>query len=394
MDQSNYAASHPLIRISSKRFTASPYLEMYARENMVFGIYCGRLYPLSLGDDPIENYWKLRRQVMLYDVPEKPLEIQGADAVSLLERVFTRRIDNLNPWRARYAIACTPQGGILMDGVLIRLAQDHFWYVHADGEFESWLLAHAQGLDVTVSDPKSHVLQIQGPAALQVLRAATGGQLPEKFGYFHAGKFDFGGQSLLVSRTGWTGEIGFEVYSEGANFDPRALWDQLMLHGEPYGMQFSSAESMGIRRLEAGILDYGTDIDRSMTPYEAGMGAFVDLDKSTFVGRDALARAEPGCLLFGLTCAGVVPSAGLEVLDGEVSVGHITAGAWTPYLQTGIGFARFHSHGDWLGRKLALRARDRSRHVCDIVSLPFYDAKKTIPRGLAQAGEWTSPGTG
>ena len=384
MQRSNYAASHQIFRTSTKRFVASPYIEKYATEGMVIGIYSGRLYPLTVGDDPIDHYWKLRRGVMLYDVPEKPLEIKGVDAVALLERVFTRHIDNLKPWRACYAIACTPQGGILMDGVLIRLAEDHFWYIHADGDFESWLLAYADGMDVSVVDPQSRALQIQGPAALDVLRAATGGQVPVKFGYFHAGRFDFGGQTLLVSRTGWTGEIGFEVYSEGATTDHHALWDHLMLHGEPYGMQFSSAESMGIRRLEAGILDNGTDIDRSMTPYQAGVGAFVELEKIGFVGRDALLNADCGRLLFGLTCSGTVPSAGLAVLDADHTVGRMTAGAWTPYLNTGIGFVRFDHHGEWLGQKLTLCARDGGRHDCEIVSLPFYDPEKKIPRGLAK----------
>ncbi len=212
MQVSNYAASHRIIRASAKRFIPSPYVDFYANDDTVFGIYCDRLYPLSIGNDPIEHYWKLRRKVMLYDVPEKPLEIKGPDAIALLERVFTRRIDNLGLWRARYAIACTPQGGVIMDGVLIRLAEDHFWYVQANGEFEAWLLAYADGLDVSVSDPQSHVLQVQGPDSLKVLRAATNAMVPDNFGYFHAGRFDFGGQSLLVSRTGWTGEIGFEIF--------------------------------------------------------------------------------------------------------------------------------------------------------------------------------------
>ena len=384
MEQSNYAASNQIVRVSAKRFEASPYVEKYVNDDILFGIYCGRLYPMTVGEDPIEHYWKLRRQVLLYDVPEKPLEIKGPGAVALLERVFTRRIGNLKQWRARYAISCTPQGGVLMDGVLIRLAQDHFWYVHADGEFESWLLAHAEGLDVSVRDPQSRVLQIQGPAALDVLRVSTNGQVPDVFGYFHAGRFDFGGQSLLVSRTGWTGEIGFEVYSDGLTTDHHALWDHLMLHGEPHGMMFSSAESMGIRRLEAGILDNGTDIERSMTPFEAGLGPFVDLQKTGYVGRDALLNADRGCMLFGLTCAGTVPFAGLEVLDGDEPVGRMTAGAWTPYLETGIGFVRFGHIDDWVGRKLAVCTRDGSRHSCDIVSLPFYDPEKKIPRGLTQ----------
>jgi glycine cleavage system aminomethyltransferase T len=304
--------------------------------------------------------------------------------VALLERVFTRRIDSLKTWRARYAVACTPQGGILMDGVLIRLADDHFWYVQADGEFESWLLAHSQDLDVTIHDPRSRVLQIQGPKSLEVLQAAVKGGVPDGFGYFHAGMFDFGGQDLLVTRTGWTGEMGFEIYSNGAGTDHHALWDHLITTGASLGMGFSSLESMGIRRLEAGILDNGTDMDPSMTPYEAGIGAFVDLDKDDFVGRDALVKADQNCLLMGLTCSELVPLTGLQVLDGDIVVGHMTAGAWSPYLETGIGFVRFRQKSDWLGRKLALCTPEGSQHQCEIVSLPFYDAQKKIPKGLAQ----------
>ncbi len=381
MKNLNYAAAHETLRISAKRFERSPYTDKYTRDDMVFGVYCRRFYPLSTGEDPIEQYWKLRRQVMLFDVPEKPLDIKGPDAVALLERVLSRHIDSLKIWRARYALACTPQGGILMDGVLIRLAEDHFWYVQADGEFESWLHAHSQGLDVTIFDPKSRVLQIQGPKSLEVLQAATGKPVPEGFRYFHAGKFDLGGQELLVTRTGWTGELGIEIYSDGANTDHHALWDHLMAAGEPSGMAFSSAESMGIRRLEAGILDNGTDIDPSMTPYEAGIGAFVDLDKTDFIGRDALAKADQDCLLWGLTCGEAIPFAGLKVLDGNAEVGRMTAGAWTPYLDTGIGFVRFQQKGDWQGRKLTLRTGEASQHACEIVSLPFYDAEKKIPRG-------------
>ena len=384
MKTPNYATAHGTLRISAKRFEASPYTDKYASEGMVFGIYCRRFYPLSIGDDPIEQYWKLKRGVMLYDVPEKPLDIKGPDAVALLERVFTRRIGSLKTWRARYAVACTPQGGILMDGVLIRLADDHFWYVQADGEFESWLLAHSQDLDVTIHDPRSRVLQIQGPKSLEVLQAAVKGGVPDGFGYFHAGMFDFGGQDLLVTRTGWTGEMGFEIYSNGAGTDHHALWDHLISTGAPLGMGFSSLESMGIRRLEAGILDNGTDMDPSMTPYEAGIGAFVDLDKDDFVGRDALVKADQNCLLMGLTCSELVPLTGLQVLDGDIVVGHMTAGAWSPYLETGIGFVRFRQKSDWLGRKLALCTPEGSQHQCEIVSLPFYDAQKKIPKGLAQ----------
>ena len=382
MQKQNYTASHETVRVSARRYENSPYLEKYATDDMLYGIYARRLHVLRLGEDEIEHYWKLRRDVALFDVPEKPLVIEGPDAVALLERVFCRRISDLKLGRARYAIACTPQGGIQMDGVLMRVADDCFWYVQADGVIEDWLIAFSDGLDVVVRDPRSRVLQIQGPKSLDVIRAATNGQLTDSFRYFHVGKFDFGGQQVLMSRTGWTGEMGVELYSEGGVTDHLALWDHLMVHGEPYGMVFSGATSLNTRRIEAGIIDNGTDVDRSMTPYAAGLGAFVDLDKQDFVGRAALEAADKTCRFYGLKCTAAVPLAGLEVLDGNAVVGRMTIGTWSPSLEVGIGYVRFDSTGEWLGKRLKLRDKDGVQHDSDVVSLPFLDSEKKIPRGL------------
>lgn len=381
----SYATAHATVRLSTKRGELSPYLERYATDDMVFTLYANRFTPLSVGGDAVADYWKLRREAMLYDVPEKPLSIQGADAVTLLERIFTRKIGNLKVGRARYAIACTPQGHILMDGVLIRLAEDHFWYVRANGEFDTWLLAYAEGLNVTVSDPKSWVLQIQGPKSLDVLRAAADDPVLDSFSYFHAGHFSLGGQRVLISRTGWTGELGFEVYSNPA-VDHLALWDHLLASGKPYGLAFGSVESMGIRRIEAGILDNGTDMDLQMTPFMAGLGVFVDFSKPGFVGRAALEAADRSCLLFGLLCETGVPTAGLELLAGNEVVGKITAGGWSPTLEKGVGYVRFAAPAaagaDWLGQEVVLREKNGRLSPSQVVALPFFDAEKRLPRGL------------
>ena len=233
------------------------------------------------------------------------------------------------------------------------------------------------------------MLQIQGPKSLDIIRSATNGQLPDTFRYFHVGRFDFGGQEMLVSRTGWTGELGVEIYSEGGVTDHHALWDHLMVHSEPYGMTFSGATSLNTRRIEAGIIDNGTDVDRSMTPYAAGLGAFVDLDKPDFVGRTALEAADKSCRFYGLKCSGAVPLADFEVMQGNAVVGRMTIGTWSPYLETGIGFVRFTSPGSWPEKKLRLRTRDDVQHDCEVVPLPFYDSDKKIPRGLVsdESGE-------
>ncbi|MEM7345520.1 MAG: aminomethyltransferase family protein [Chloroflexota bacterium] len=347
-----YADAHPTVRLSGFRFEQSPFIEKYLSDQILFAIYCERFYPLSIGEDVVEAYWKLRQGVLLYDVPEKPLEIKGPDAVTLLEKVFTRPIDTLKVWRARYAIACTADGNVLMDGVLIRLAADYFWYVKANGEFETWLKAHAAGLDVVVSDPHSRVLQIQGPKSLEVLKAAVDEPVPDTFGYFHAGMFTFAGQELLVSRTGWTGEMGIEVYTTAAT-DHHALWDHLLECGNPYGLEFGSASSMGIRRIEAGILDYGTDIEPDMTPYAASLGAFVDLDKPDFIGKSALEIADKTNLLFGVVCESATPVVGSKLSLDDTIVGHVLVGEWSLTLDKGIAYVRFYApHADqdsWLG---------------------------------------------
>jgi len=130
------------------------------------------------------------------------------------------------------------------------------------------------------------------------------------------------------------------------------------------------------------ILDNGTDIDPSMTPYEAGLGAYVHLDKGDFIGRDALQNASREPLLLGLKCEKTVPLVGLEVYDADEAVAQMTIGAWSPYLDCGIGYVRFREPGKWVGRDLTLRDKNGNSHPCEIVDLPFYDAEKRIPRGL------------
>ncbi|MDE0369705.1 MAG: aminomethyltransferase family protein [bacterium] len=395
-DRHFYVELFGSVRLSSFRLGRSPFADRYVTDQTVFGLYCDRLYPIKAypDEDPVPQYWKLRNGVMLYDVPEKPLEIIGPDAARMLERVLTCRVGTLAVGRARYGIACNEDGTVLMDGVIMRLAPDRFWYVKANGEFEGWLTAHAMGLDAEVSDPDSRVLQIQGPKSLDVLDAAIGGGLSTDFRYFHAGSFDIGGQTLWVSRTGWTGEAGIEIYCNSGPeaTDHDALWEYLLACGEPFGMEFSSSSSMGIRRIEAGILDNGTDIEPDLTPYGAGLGNFVALDKGDFIGRSALARVDRSQLLFGLVCATAAPDAGMQVHLENGPVGHITIGTWSPSLEAGVGYVRFDRPlpgGDWLGKTVSLIDHNGAPHPATVDALPFVDKEKRLPRA-----EWSGGRSG
>ena len=385
MSDSKYPGPPATVRIGARRFEQSPYFELYANEATVLGVAAGRFYPAYNGEDPVATYWALRREAVLFDVPEKPWQIDGPDAVAFLERIFARRIGDLPVGRGRYAIACTADGGIFMDGILFRLDRNRFWYVQPDGALEEWLLAHRAGFDVNVSDPGSRVLQLQGPNSMRILAAASDGAIDEQMKYFDAGHFDIGGQRLYVSRTGWTGELGYEIYSDGAVTDHARLWNRLFDAGAAHGLVFGSLVAMGIRRVEAGILDNLSDFDATMTPFQAGLGAFIDLDKAGFIGREALLAADRRTLLYGLKCPSHAPRDQDAVVGESGRVGRVTAGAWSPFLDAGIGYVRFDQPGDWAGKKLAIETGQGELAACEIVTLPFYDSKKRIPRGLPES---------
>ena len=138
--------------ISTGRFEQSPYLVFYKNDATVLGVAAGRYYASDNGEDVIATYRALRSEAVLFDLPEKPWQIEGPDVVPFLEKLFSRRIDNLRIERGRYAIACTSEGGTYMDGILFRLTDQCFWYVQADGAFEEWVIAHREGLEVDLGD--------------------------------------------------------------------------------------------------------------------------------------------------------------------------------------------------------------------------------------------------
>ena len=370
------------IKISARRFEESPYIDRINCPEMVRGVYAGRYFAMSLGEDPIQKYWLLRQKAAIFDVPEKPIEISGPDSIPFLEKVMTRKVASIKEGRGYYSLACTHQGGIFMDGVIFKFNENKFWYVQADGPFEDWLLAHSGGFNVKISDPKSRVLQIQGPASIDIMKAASNGKIDENMPYYRSGYFDLGGQELYVSRSGFTNELGFEIYSDGFTTDHLALWDHLMDCGKPFGMELSATRAMTIRRIEAGIFGNLTDIDTTINPFEAGLGFCVNMDKGDFIGREALVNKDKRTCLLGLICKTETPISGSKVIDGDKIVGHITAGVHSPTLNTGIGYARFYEPNDWPGKNLDLKLPNGNLHKAEIVNLPFFDKEKHIVKGI------------
>ena len=347
-----------------------------------YTVYNRRFMTLQYGGQSVEDgYWQLRQKAAVLHTGELPLAFEGPDAETLLDRLFTKNITKLKPMRCGYGLACYHDGGLIVDGVLMRLSADKFWYVQADGDFYSWARAHAVGLDVKISDPQVYVSQVQGPNALKILAAANAsGVLPEPFGYFAVAKVNFGGQEVYITRTGYTNELGWEFYVE-PHHDSDALWAHLEAAGKPFGMTLFGLDSMHIRRIEAGILNAGTDFDETTTPFDVGLGRFVDMDKDTFIGKEALEQASKESRQTGLKCPTAEPMIQGEImLDGTV-IGRVTAGAFSPYLQHGTGIALLDQAGHANGTAVSIRCVDGEMHAAELHALPFYDAEAEIPRG-------------
>jgi len=326
-----------------------------------------------------EGYWRLRTKAAVLHTGEFPLQFEGPDAEKLLNRLFTKDISKVKPFRCGYGLACYEDGTLLVDGILLRLSQDKFWYAQADGDFYSWARAHATRLDVAITDPEIYVSQVQGPASMEILAAAADNGMPEPFTYFGIARVEFGGQSVVITRTGYTNELGWEFYTEPGH-DAEALWAHLCKAGEPHSLNVFGLDSMHIRRIEAGILNAGADFDNTTTPYDVGLGMFVDLDKEDFIGKAALQGASRESRLSGLVCD-AEPLINGNIHYQNEHIGFVTAGAISPALKTGIGIGRLKTSGYDVNTEVEIECIDGQLHNGKLVSLPMYDNKGEIQRG-------------
>ena len=359
----------------------SPWFKATRDLTTAYGDHEGRLTPVTFERPIAEEYRVLRTKAGIFDVPEVPLEIRGPDAGAFLDYVFTRPVSTMAVDRGRYGLMCHHGGGIACDGVVFRLAEDWFWYVHADRDVFTWLQALKPGYDVEIRDPGAWAIQIQGPISLKILDACVDGGAPEGFKYYHARQVTMGGQPVLISRTGWTAELGFEVYNMDPHVDGMALWSHLMAAGRPHGMEILSTYAMNPRRIEAGIMNYGTDMGWDTTPFDLGLGAFVDFGHD-FVGLDALQSADQSPRFSGFVTEAKDIKWRSPVFAGPDPVGRVKAFEASPTLGTGIGYVLFENADAMTADAFTVKDRTGDQHSLTLHQLPFFDPDKRIPRGL------------
>ena len=270
-------------------YRKSPYWQRTVEAGCTsWDLYNHMLIP-TLYDDDEKEYWHLVRDVTVWDVGvERQVEITGPDAARFTQLLTCRDLSRCEVMQCKYAPIIAPSGGIVNDPILLRLGENHFWLSLADSDALLYALGVQAfaGLDVEVREPDVSPLQVQGPRSKEVIRDLFG-EAVMNLRYYWCSDANLDGIPVVVSRTGWTGEVGYEIYLRDASRG-LDLWDAVMKAGEPYGIRAIAPSDQ--RRLEAGIFNYGNDMGVEDTPFHiTGMERLVE-PSADFIGKPALEK--------------------------------------------------------------------------------------------------------
>jgi aminomethyltransferase len=252
-----------------------------------FMVYNHTYMPLVFHHSPAEEYVALTERVTLWDVGgERQTQIKGPDAVRFAQFLTTRDLSKLKVGSCKYTLACDPQGKILCDPVLLYPWENVVWLSHGDVDLTLWAAGAAihSGFQVEIDEPDVQPVQVQGPKSLDMLRGLVEASLDE-LGFYKCVATRVVGIDAVISRTGWSGGLGFEIYPL-SSVHAMALWDALVEAGRPFGLMVTGPNVF--RAVEVGVTDTAYYSNSGMNPYEAGHGRLVDLEKGEFIGRQAL----------------------------------------------------------------------------------------------------------
>ncbi|MBC3194222.1 glycine cleavage system protein T [Pseudonocardia sp. C8] len=376
------------------RLRKSPYF-WKSREHGVamYSVYNHTYHPRHYGD-PIGEYHALLTGVTLWDVGvERQLEISGPQAFDFTNYLVPRDLHRCAVGQCKYVFMTAPDGGIINDPVLLRLEDNRFWLSLADSDAGLWAmgLAHAGGWDVTVREVDVAPVQVQGPLAKPVMTDLFGSDVLD-IPYYGMRRYTLDGIDVVVSRTGYSAEIGYEIYLFEATRNAGALWDRIWEAGRPHGMR--AIGPCHIRRIEGGMLAYGCDITLDTNPLEVGYDYhwMVDLDQEAdFVGKQALARIRSegvsrqiaGVEMDGPRLGSFNDGSMIEPFAVEsdgVEVGRVTSACWSPRLDRNIGLAMLPVPLTGIGTELKVVTPQGVRRAV-VVPKPFVDPTKATPKG-------------
>ena len=323
-------------------------------------IYHPRAYIKPEDGGLMEEYKYLTEHVTMWNVAvERQIQVKGPDAEKFTDLVITRKASSCGVMKARYVILCNQYGGVLNDPVLLRPAEDEFWFSLSDSDIELWMqgVNAVENMDVEIHEIDVAPVQIQGPKSVPLMRKIFGEAI-DAVPYYGLMEGKVGGCSVIVSCTGFSAEKGYEIYLRDATVNAEKMWNAILEAGKEFNLRVIAPGHH--RRIEAGILSWGQDMDQEVNPFEIGLGWQVDFSKERFIGKAALEKQRDNVThkLCGVRMGGEditwYPSDFYHVMDenGDKLVGYITSAWYSPAQESNIGYAFVPVKYAELGTKL------------------------------------------
>ena len=348
-----------------------------------FSVYNHMYIPRDFGD-PEQNFWNLVNDAIICDVAvERQVEITGPDAAEFMQKLTPRDLSKMKVGQCKYIFIVNNDGGLLNDPILLRLGENHFWISLAYSDILLWAqgVAINSSLDVKITEPDVSPLQLQGPKSGLIMQKLFGEDILN-LRYYWLRELELDSIPLVVSRTGWSSELGYEIYLRDSKYGSD-LWEKIMSAGVQYGLK--PGHTSTIRRVEGAMLSYHADADINTNPFELGLERLINLNtENNFIGKKALVdiqekgvqRIQVGLILNCERLKG--PNTSFwPVTKGNTHIGKVTSAVYSPRLDQNIALAIVSIEYSEIGTELTVEINSKFVDA-KVVEKPFYDPKKSI----------------
>ena len=350
-----------------------------------FSTYNHMYIPRDFGD-PEENFWNLINDAILCDVAvERQVQIKGPDAEKFVQMMTPRDLSTMDVGQCKYVILTNQYGGILNDPVLLKISDDCYWFSLADSDVLFWAqgLAATKKFDIDICEPDVSPLQLQGPKSREIMVDLFGEEIAS-LKYYWFKPFKLNGIDLIISRTGWSSELGYEIFLLNSK-DGDKLYQTIMESGQHKGLK--PGHTSTIRRIEGAMLSYHADMDINTNPFELGLDRFIDIDKDfDFVGKEALieikrqgvSRQQVGLEIKADPMPG--PNTRFwEIKIKDNTVGKVTSAVYSPRLKKNIALAMIEKRYSKIGTEVQVIS-GADILSAEVVKKPFFDPAKTVTK--------------
>jgi aminomethyltransferase len=374
-------------KLISFRIRQSPYFEATERYGCRAYTTYNNMYLPLVYQDLVSDYWHIKNGVTIWDVGcQRQVEITGPEAFKFLQHLTPRNLTNFQVGQCKYTALTTQNGGILNDPVALRLGENHFWLSVADRDVLLWAKGLAVGyqMQVAIQAPDVSPLAVQGPKSFDVVADLFGDWI-RKLRYFWFRETELEGIPLVLARSGWSKQGGYELYLRDGSYGDQ-LWEIVMEAGRPYDIKPSTPSP--IERVESGLLNYWEDMTEDTNPYEVGLEKFVDLDQGVdFIGKEALKEIKAAGIrrkLVGLEMHSDPLSKSAQpwpIISNGHPVGEITSAIYSPDLDKNIAFALIAVECSEAGAKLVVDMKSEQVEAT-VTRIPFIDNREKVWRGI------------